>query len=525
MLKLFYFSNKFSGAHFILNSSMTLQSITVNNIKAYNVSGHQHNQLPSWIVKKHARRLKKDADWSTRIQLIQDLDFPTASLQLRFSRDGNFLVASGVYKPQFRVYELAELGMKFERHTDCENVAFEILSEDWTKMAFLQADRSVEFHSPLGKYHSVRIPKPGRCMAFDYGNCELLLGASATDVYRLNLDRGQFMTPFPVTSNVNSIQIAPLHSLYGIAQDGGCVEFWDPRTKNRIGGFTMNQREEEPCDATALLFSTDGLGVAVGTSDGKVGLWDLRNQSPLFVRDHQYGLPIKGIKYHASSDNFISFDIKVAKIYSKSTNQLITSLEPGVPINDLAILPDGKSGMVMMAVEDKQIQSFFLPSLGPAPKWSSFLENLTEELESKSASQAAVYDNFKFVTKAELAALGLDHLIGTAMLRAYLHGYFIDLRLYEKAKTIANPYAHEEYLQRQKQAKLEALRESRIHAEATDKQAKKKAKVNDKLAQRAEALRGDSRFNRMFDDPDFTIDDEVASSMKHLQVASKPKTK
>jgi ribosome biogenesis protein ENP2 len=505
---------------------MALQSITVNNVKAYNVSGHQHNLLPSWVVKKHAKKLKKDSDWSTRIQLIQDLDFPTASLQLRFTKDENFLVATGVYKPQFRVYELAELGMKFERHTDCENVAFEILSEDWTKMAFLQADRNVEFHSPLGKYHSVRIPKPGRCMTFDYRNSEVLLGASSTEVYRLNLDRGQFMAPLPVTSSVNSIQVAPFHSLYGIAQDGGCVEFWDPRDRNRVGGFTMNHLDEESYDATSLLFSNDGLGVAVGTSDGKVGFWDLRNQSPIFVRDHQYGLPIKGIRYHSASDNFISFDKKVAKIYNRSTNQLVTSIEPGVPINDLVITPSGSSGMVMMAVEDKQIQSFFIPSLGPAPKWASFLENMTEELETKSASQAAVYDNFKFVTKSELSALGLDHLIGTAVLRAYLHGYFIDLRLYEKAKAIANPYAHEEYLQRQKQAKLEALRESRIHAEITDKQAKKKAKVNEKLAQRDEAIRGDSRFNKMFEDPDFTIDDTVASSMKHLQVSSsKSKTK
>jgi ribosome biogenesis protein ENP2 len=38
------------------------------------------------------------------------------------------------------------------------------------------------------------------------------------------------------------------------------------------------------------------------------------------------------------------------------------------------------------------------------------------------------------VTKADLVRLGLDHLVGTAMLRAYMHGFFIDNRLYNKAK-------------------------------------------------------------------------------------------
>lgn len=57
---------------------------------------------------------------------------------------------------------------------------------------------------------------------------------------------------------------------------------------------------------------------------------------------------------------------------------------------------------------------------GPAPKWCAFLDNLTEELES-TASQV-VYDDYKFVTKQELESLGLDHLLGTNLLRAYMHG-------------------------------------------------------------------------------------------------------
>jgi len=35
-------------------------------------------------------------------------------------------------------------------------------------------------------------------------------------------------------------------------------------------------------------------------------------------------------------------------------------------------------------------------------------------------------------------------LIGTNLLRAYMHGFFMDVRLYNKAKDIANPFAFEE---------------------------------------------------------------------------------
>lgn len=41
-----------------------------------------------------------------------------------------------------------------------------------------------------------------------------------------------------------------------------------------------------------------------------------------------------------------------------------------------------------------------------------------------------------FVTKPDLVRLGLDHLLGTPMLRAYMHGFFVDNRLYNKAKWV-----------------------------------------------------------------------------------------
>ena len=40
----------------------------------------------------------------------------------------------------------------------------------------------------------------------------------------------------------------------------------------------------------------------------------------------------------------------------------------------------------------------------------------------------------RFVTRQELEKLALGHLVGTPLLRAYMHGFFVDNRLYRKAK-------------------------------------------------------------------------------------------
>lgn len=107
-------------------SNATLPVTTLNNVKVYNISGNAHKTLPDWLVRKSVKSLKKDSEWTRRVELVQDLEFPEASIQSKFSPDGRFIIATGTYKPQFRVYELAEMSMKFDRHTDAETVAFEV---------------------------------------------------------------------------------------------------------------------------------------------------------------------------------------------------------------------------------------------------------------------------------------------------------------------------------------------------------------------------------------------------------------
>lgn len=189
--------------------------------------------------------------------------------------------------------------------------------------------------------------------------------------------------------------------------------------------------------------------------------------------------------------------------------KLYTSIEASTEFNNLCLVPN--TGLFFLANENTKIQTYFIPSLGTAPKWAGFLDSLTEELEESNAE--TVYDDYKFVTKQELEALHLEHLIGTQLLRAYMHGYFLDVRLYKKAKSAADPFVYQEYHKKNMRQKIENEREPRL-------QLNKLPKVNKDLALKlmddqtktkkkkdeATNLLQDSRFKSLFENPDFQVD-------------------
>lgn len=49
---------------------------------------------------------------------------PEASNKIKTTRDGQFVLATGTYKPRMKVFDLEELSLKTERVTDAENVDF-----------------------------------------------------------------------------------------------------------------------------------------------------------------------------------------------------------------------------------------------------------------------------------------------------------------------------------------------------------------------------------------------------------------
>src|SRR5262245_61561223 len=99
-------------------------------VKVYTVNGataESSSSLPDWLTRKRAAKKGKRAareQIEGTIELIHGFEFPQASNRIKTTRDGHHAIATGTYKPQIRVWDLDQLTLKFERHSDAENVDF-----------------------------------------------------------------------------------------------------------------------------------------------------------------------------------------------------------------------------------------------------------------------------------------------------------------------------------------------------------------------------------------------------------------
>jgi ribosome biogenesis protein ENP2 len=59
---------------------------------------------------------------------------PALSNNVKISPDGQYILATGIYKPRVKCYDVNQLSIKFERCFDSEVVNFEILSDDYSKV-------------------------------------------------------------------------------------------------------------------------------------------------------------------------------------------------------------------------------------------------------------------------------------------------------------------------------------------------------------------------------------------------------
>lgn len=85
------------------------------------------------------------------------------------------------------------------------------------------------------------------------------------------------------------------------------------------------------------------------------------------------------------------------QVWDKDSGEAYTAIEPpGGAINGVCVWPG--SGLLMLATDAPKIPAYFVPSLGPAPPWCSFLEAVVEELEAAGGADgdaAAVYDDYR----------------------------------------------------------------------------------------------------------------------------------
>lgn len=484
------------------------------------------------------------------------------------------------------VHYLPHLSLSYARHTVSLNTTFLLLSSDYSKSLHLQADRSLEFHTPSGCHYTTRMPRYGRDLLYDRQSAEALIPAVGVnqngmgEVFRLNLEQGRYMRGYEVEvggddftssgagalqgginpGSVNTGAVAEeSHNLLAFGTSIGTVELWDSRARGRAAILTppeASQRGERKSEITALEFNRSGLTLATGSSEGLIHLYDLRTPAPLLKKDQGYGYPIHTLNFlapsissreHTSEPKIMSADKRIIKLWDARDGTPWTSVEPAVDINSVAWCKD--SGMLLTANEGRQQHSFFIPQLGPAPKWCSFLDNIVEEMADdpndphafSTGQSGSVYDNYKFLTVAQLRTLNLDHLIGkTTLLRPYMHGYFVAQRLYEEARLITNPYVWEEERAKKIKEKIDKERDSRIRGKK-----KVTTKVNKRLAEKIlereekferrrarkvldrggdeedvnvpadastaapeeKGLLGDSRFTKLFEDEDFAVDE------------------
>ncbi|KAG1878390.1 WD40-repeat-containing domain protein [Suillus tomentosus] len=489
------------------------------DVKVYTVNGAvagSSSSIPDWLIKKRAakgkgKRVSKEYVQGA-IELIQGFEFPEASNKIKTTRDGHHAIATGTYKPQTRVWDLDELNLKFERHSDAENVDFIILSDDWTKIMHLQNDRTIELHTQGGFHYRTRIPRFGRSLAYHFPSCTALFSASGNEIYRLNLEQGRFLSPLVLQDDdiqgVNCIDINPAHNLLAFGVDGnGTVQFWDLRSRSSVGVLRaptnrllrpatrstmpgVDDIDTLSIGITALASRSDGLSYAVGTSTGHTLLYDIRSNRHFALKDQGYGLPIRNLTWieggRLAGDGMVmSADKKVVKIWDRnSPSSNFVSITPANDLNHIHHVPG--SGLFLTANEGIQMGTYYVPALGPAPRWAGFLENVTEEMEDSTTRTA--YEDFKFVERSELKTLGLDHLIGTPALKPYMHGYFLSLHLYDTARVIANPFAYAEHREKLVKERMEKMAETRIRTKkGTGAGAgSEEVKVNKALAERIE---------------------------------------
>lgn len=510
-------------------------------VPVYTVSGASTARpLPDWLARRRKRSLKNDPEYANRVELLQDFEFEEASACVRVSEDGQWIMSTGTYKPQIHVHDLNQLSLSWARHTTSLNQSFVILSQDATKSLHLQTDRKLEFHTLGGCHHEIRLPRYGRDLIYDRSSAEALVAAAGLgtnrtgEVFRLNLEHGRFMKSYEVdvgddeglevglqgsikAGYVNSAAIAEnTHNLLAFGTSKGSVELVDPRVRSRVAVLEGLQGE-----VTSLDFNPyTGLSLVTGTSQGVCSVFDLRRPVPLLRKEQGFGFGIKNVihlKTASQERKILSADKKIIKIWDETTGEAWTSIEPITDINFVQWVKD--TGTLVTANEGKQQHVFHIPSLGSAPKWCGFLDNMVEEMAEEVRTET--YDNYKFLTKPDLKSLSLDHLVGTAMLRPYMHGYFVDTKLYEQARLVANPYVYDEERQKRVQEKVEKERASRIRGV-------KKVKVNQKLADKILARQerrdkvdtnagvlGDERFAKLFEDEEFAVD-ETSREFKML---------
>uniref|UniRef100_A0A3B0N027 Nucleolar protein 10 n=1 Tax=Theileria annulata TaxID=5874 RepID=A0A3B0N027_THEAN len=483
---------------------------------------------------KNKNKLKKNVEYEHRIELIHDLEFPQCCGTVTISPDLRYIIATGSYPPQIGIYDTLELCLKHRRGIDNEVIKTCFLASDYTKLAFLCHQRFIEFHNRGGTHYKIRVPREGTDMIYVSDYASLLTTTTSNKIYRVNLEKGMFEEPLESSSSsLNCL------SNIRIFVSCGLLENWDLRTNSPVSSLTLQDQNEK---VTACGYSVNGLKVAVGTEFGSVKLFDIRNSKPLWQYNSVSKSQIKSLQFINSINHYsieigenslIGFcDNRSVRVHSIDNGNFVASIEgltsekqTYANINGFSFYPD--TGICFIVGDQTRVGTYFIPHIGPAPTWCTFLENITEEMEVPNATNTGlppkqqIYDEYVFVTKEQLDELSASDLIGTNMVKDYMHGFFIQSKLYHKLKSM-NEFDYEEYKNKKLQERIESKRQMRVpirqkpvkvnqefaqklHTKSQINQ-EKMSKKEKEMAMMAKAALEDERFAKIFTDENFTIE-------------------
>eukprot|EP00879_Flechtneria_rotunda_P018205 GHRR01019095.1.p1 GENE.GHRR01019095.1~~GHRR01019095.1.p1 ORF type:complete len:100 (+),score=27.12 GHRR01019095.1:629-928(+) len=76
---------------------MALKVSAPDGIKVYTVSSGK--SMPAWLSEAKKRALRKDEDYRRRLELLQDLQFPSSCQRIKITPDQQYIYASGYHPP------------------------------------------------------------------------------------------------------------------------------------------------------------------------------------------------------------------------------------------------------------------------------------------------------------------------------------------------------------------------------------------------------------------------------------------
>ena len=436
---------------------------TVNNIKTFHITSE--SATPSYYGNRANRRIGTHSALKNKIELIAEFEFSGSSRNIDVTSDGLTLAVSGEYPPQIKIFDLVDLSQTTVFSLKGMPLHFKFLSDDWSKLLSLRADRKLDFYNKGGDLFTVPLPMRCRHFSYSYPTANLLLASENQKILRLNLEMGQFLEPIETTAKVaNQVIIAEEYQIICAAFETGEIEFYDPRDASRSAVATLQQPEE----VTQIAFDDTGLKLAVGLSDGTVPLYDIRRSTPLFKYSHRNQQPINSLHFH-NTGKLISSDRRGCRIYNVDDGEFFTSFETKAALN--SITPYQNSGLLFGAVEAEKIQVMLIPELGPAPRWASFLDNVITDFEEEKEEGNEMFKDMKFITREEIEKFDMHHLIKTSVLKPYMHGFFIPRELYrfitDKSGTQGGDYS--KFIKDIREVRQEQIEQQRITRERKEK--------------------------------------------------------